>query len=243
MNETGRRRDAFVSGPQPRADRLRLALDRRGPRVWVFRSRSERRRASRRREQAFRLSGRRSSTSSSTARSARKLGRDRHPGRCGARAGRGPSPSWSAGFGSPRAFSGLSPSPFSFPRRSHPRAPSGSVGCAVGGAVLFLLLFLVALPFAGDHFLPARGRAAHRRVAQPTPDWSRPRDADGPRRRGAHSRSEASRVWSRFLSPRGPGLRLRLRTGAPRGAHCLLAFAVLSRSLLAWGSWRQSPAA
>ena len=119
-------------------------------------------------------------------------------------------------------------------------AGAGSVGCAVGGAVLFLLVFLVALPLAVVLFYRREDVRLTAEWRNPTPDWS---DRVTPTVLGVVVALAFGGVACLVSVPflRAVPLLGAVVTGGS-AALVLLAFAVIS-FVLAWGSWRQSPAA
>jgi hypothetical protein len=119
-------------------------------------------------------------------------------------------------------------------------AGAASVGCAVGGAVVFLLVFLVALPLVVVLFYRREDVRLTAEWRNPTPDWS---DRVTPTVLGVVVALAFGGVACLVSVPflRAVPLLGSVVTGAP-AALVLLAFSVLS-FLLAWGSWRQSPAA
>jgi hypothetical protein len=119
-------------------------------------------------------------------------------------------------------------------------AGAGSVGCAVGAAVVVMLLFLVALPLAVVLFYRREDVRLTTEWRNPTPDWS---DRVTPTVLGVVVALAFGGVATLVSVPflRAVPLLGSVVTGAP-AALVLLAVAGISFAL-AWGSWRQSPAA
>jgi len=119
-------------------------------------------------------------------------------------------------------------------------APAVSSGCALIVAELFLLVFLVALPLALVLFYRREDVRLTAEWRHPQPDWS---DRVHPTLLGVVAAFAFGGVACLLAVPfmRAVPLLGRVFTGVP-AALLLLAFAGVS-FLLAWGSWRRSPAA
>jgi len=118
--------------------------------------------------------------------------------------------------------------------------PGGSIGCVLGVAALVLLVFLVAIPLAVVLFYRREDVRQTTEWRNPRPDWS---DRVPPTVLGVVAALAFGGVVCLVSVPflKAVPILGSVVTGLP-AALILLVFSALS-FLLAWGSWRQSPAA
>ena len=118
--------------------------------------------------------------------------------------------------------------------------PPGSVGCALGVAALVFLLFLVALPLAVVLFYRREDVRRTTEWRNPSADWS---DRVPPTVLGVVAALAFGGVVCLLSVPFLKAIPIfgSVLSGVP-AALVLVAFCALS-FVLAWGSWRQSPAA